>query len=102
MKMVYSNENRFFVIFVKNLIETDGIDVFIKNEYAQGGVGEISAFDCWPEVWIVNDVDFDRAMEVVTLSQQRTNKPDWICKQCSEENDVSFEVCWNCSSAENN
>ena len=98
MKMVYSHENSFLVNNVKNLIEARDIDVFIKNEYAQGGVGEISAFDCWPEVWIINDGDFDRAMEVVISSQNRTNEPDWVCHHCSEKNDASFELCWNCQS----
>jgi hypothetical protein len=102
MKMVYSNENSFLVNNMKNLIEAQSIDVFIKNEYAQGGVGEISAFDCWPELWVVDDADYERVMAVVTSYQQPIQGPDWVCNQCTEANDVSFEVCWNCSSAENN
>ncbi|MFT6927465.1 MAG: hypothetical protein ACJAZP_003101 [Psychromonas sp.] len=96
MKMVYSNENQFLVSNVKNLIEAQEIDTFIKNEFAQGAAGEISPLDSWPEVWIYNDSDFDRAVEIVTLSQRRSTTVDWICENCSEKNDPSFEICWNC------
>ena len=96
MKLVYTNENSFLVNNVRNLIETQDIEVFVKNEYAQGAVGEISAFDSWPELWVVNDSDFDRAMEVVESSQQSKDTVEWICKNCSETNDSSFEICWKC------
>ncbi len=99
MKMVYSNENNFLVNNVKNLIEAQGMSTFIKNEFAQGAVGEISAFDAWPEVWIHDDQYFDRAMAIVKSAQHSSKAEDWICKNCSETNDPSFEICWNCQCA---
>jgi len=96
MKMVYTNENHFLVNNVKNLIEAQEISTFLKNEFAQGAIGEISAFDSWPEVWVFDDSDFDHAVEIVKLSQTNNNTVDWICKNCSEKNAPSFEICWNC------
>ena len=96
MKMVYCNENHFLVNNVKNLIEAQEISTFIKNEFAQGAGGEISAFDTWPEVWVVNDSDFDRATEILKSSQNSPKGEDWTCKSCSEKNDYSFDMCWNC------
>jgi len=96
MKMVYSHENLFFVSNVKNLIEAQAIDTFLKNEFAQGAIGEISAFDSWPEIWVVNDSDFDRAVDIVKSSHSSSNMVDWICNNCCETNDPSFEICWNC------
>jgi hypothetical protein len=81
---------------VKNLIEAQEINTFLKNEFAQGAVGEISVFDSWPEVWVVDDSDFDRAIEIVKSSQHINNAADWICQNCSETNAPSFELCWNC------
>jgi hypothetical protein len=98
MKKVYTNEISLLVSNMRNIIEAQKIEVFIKNEYAQGAVGEVSAFDAWPEIWVVNDNDFDRAMEIVNSSQRIENTVDWICKNCAEENDSSFEVCWKCQS----
>ncbi len=82
----------------KNLIDAQGISTFIKNEFAQGAVGEISAFDAWPELWVTNDEDFEQAIEILKSSQNSDKGEDWICQSCSEENDPSFEVCWNCQS----
>ncbi len=55
MKLVFTNESTFLVNNVKNLLEAQKIKVFIKNEYAQGAIGEISPFDSWPELWVIND-----------------------------------------------
>jgi hypothetical protein len=98
MKMVYSNESLFLVNNVKNLIDAQGISSFIKNEFSQGAIGEISAFDAWPEVWITDDADFERAIKIINESQSSDKGEDWICQQCSEQNAPSFEVCWSCGS----
>ena len=96
MKMVYTNESGFLVNNVKNLIEAQKIEVFLKNEYAQGAAGGISAFDSWPEIWVVHDSDVDSVIEIVQSSQSSSNTADWVCKNCSETNDSSFEICWKC------
>jgi hypothetical protein len=98
MKMIYSNESIFLVSNVKNLIEAQGISVFLKNEFAQGAIGGISAFDSWPEVWVTNDADFEQATQITDLSQSNAKTEDWICQQCSEQSAPSFEVCWSCGS----
>lgn len=96
MKMVYTNESQFLATNVKNLIEAQKIKTFLKNEFAQGAVGEISAFDAWPEVWVTNDSDFERAVKIAESSLSTIETADWTCKNCSEKNDPSFEICWNC------
>jgi len=101
MKQIYTNENMLLANNVKNIIEAEGIAVFIKNEFSQGAVGEISIFDSWPEVWVVNDADFSRAKEIVELSNRRENTVDWHCEKCSESNDSSFEICWKCNEERN-
>lgn len=98
MKMVYTNENHFLVNNIQNLIEAQAIKTFIKNEFAQGAVGEISAFDAWPEVWITVDADYDRAMEIVNTSENTGKGEDWVCNNCSENNGSAFEFCWSCQS----
>lgn len=95
MKLVYTNENSFIVNNIKNLLQTQGIETFLKNEFANGAVGEISTFDAWPEVWVVDDTDFERAAGIVQLAQHN-DALDWTCKQCSELNAPSFDLCWNC------
>jgi peptide subunit release factor 1 (eRF1) len=96
MKMIYTDENAFLTSNIKNLLEAQNIAVFVKNEYSQGAVGEISAFDAWPQVWVLHDVDYERAVDIVALSKARVGGTDWQCPTCNEENDASFELCWNC------
>jgi hypothetical protein len=96
MKMIYTNENSFLANNMKNLIATQNIKVFLKNEFSQGAVGEISAFDSWPEVWVVNEEDYNQAIAIVNSSHNSEDTVDWICTNCSETNDYSFEICWSC------
>ncbi|MGB2742571.1 MAG: DUF2007 domain-containing protein [Cognaticolwellia sp.] len=96
MKMVYTGESLFLVNNAKNIIESVGISTFIKNEFAQGAVGEVSAFDSWPELWVIDDNDYDKAKAAIASSLQSRNMAEWVCKQCNEKNDASFEICWQC------
>jgi len=97
--MVYSNESTFLANNVKNLLQAQAIESFIKNEFAQGAIGEISAFDAWPEVWVLEDADFDRAITLIEASQHNESSADWVCPACLEENSASFEICWHCQHA---
>lgn len=96
MIKVYSNESSLIVNHIKNLIEAQGISVMLKNEFAQGAVGEIAAFDAWPELWVTEERDAPRALEIVESAQQPLDAPDWFCHSCGEQNASSFELCWNC------
>ena len=96
MKLVYTNENRLLVGNAKNLLEAESIDVFLKNEFAQSGIGETSPIDTWPELWVLNDGDYDRAVTILENSLSAESAPEWVCEKCGETNDASFEVCWNC------
>jgi hypothetical protein len=96
MKLIYSCENHFLIANAKNIVEGMGIATFIKNEFATGAIGEISAFDCWPELWIVNDSDYDKATEAIAAMTPSESASTWVCSQCLEVNEPSFEFCWNC------
>ena len=96
MKLVYTHENGFVVSNIKHLIEANNIGTFIKNEYAQGAIGEISVFDTWPELWITDDSDFELAMAIINTTIKQNDLPEWRCKRCKESNDASFDLCWHC------
>ncbi|WDE08323.1 DUF2007 domain-containing protein [Thalassomonas viridans] len=98
MKLVYTNENLFLVANVKNILEAQRIEVMLKNEFSLGAIGEISAFDAWPELWLVNESDYEKAMAVIEASSSHKGADEWICNHCCERNDASFEICWNCQS----
>jgi hypothetical protein len=96
MKKLYTHENRMIIFNLKNVMQGEGINVIVMNEYSSGGAGDLATFDTWPELWVEDDSQFDRA-EVI-LKQIVSNPKDefWFCRGCQEKNDVAFKLCWNC------
>jgi len=98
MRMIYTHENRLMTHNIKNLLEAKGIEVMMKNDPLQGAVGELSAFDAWSEVWIVNDEHFDYAESIIKDGLSEQYQGSWNCRQCNESNEANFDLCWNCQS----
>ncbi len=98
MKLIYTNENRFLVNNVKNIVENAGIEVTLKNEFSGGAAGELVVFETWLELWVVDDADYDEAMGLIEALNSSEKGHDWVCSQCGETNDASFEICWKCQS----
>lgn len=96
MKLVYTHENRFLVGNAQNILEQAGIRVVWKNEFSSGAIGEISPFDTWPELWVVEDTDYQQAINILSNAFNTSTAPEWQCTQCHEHNDAAFETCWNC------
>ncbi|WP_158971427.1 DUF2007 domain-containing protein [Paraglaciecola sp. L3A3] len=99
MEKVFSDNDRFRVWQVKQLIEEQGIKCFIKNEFAIGAMGELSPLDVLPEVWIYDLQWLPKVKAFISefLAQPVSEIP-WCCPQCQEKNEANFEVCWQCSS----
>lgn len=96
MKVVYSNQNKILVENARNLLAHNGISSILKNEFASGALGELSAIDTWPELW-VTDGDYDSASALVsTLAADPEGQP-WLCDHCGEQNEASFDMCWHCN-----
>ena len=96
MKLIYTNENIFLVNNVKNIIENAGIAVTIKNEFSSSIAGEVPFDQTWPELWVLEDSDFDKAMEIVDSAHNHKKGEDWFCNKCGEANGPAFEICWQC------
>ena len=99
MKHIYTHDNILVLHSVKNLLTLNSIESFVRNEHtipvgAQHGISNI-----FHELWIVNDQDYQKAVSTIdTEIENPTQKAPWLCAQCNEENDGSFEICWQCQS----
>ncbi len=82
----------------KNLLEAEGIPCQIRNEHLGSIMGEMPFVEVWPELWVVNDLDFDRATQLITAADAESPDTPWRCKKCGEENEGQFAACWNCGS----
>ncbi|GGD49453.1 hypothetical protein GCM10011357_01780 [Lacimicrobium alkaliphilum] len=97
MLKVYSSEDRFMVQQIKDLLESKGIHCFIKNEFAIGGAGDLSPFDCWPEVWVTDNDWKSKAQSLIKdIETQWQQGTEWCCDNCGETNGGGFELCWQC------
>lgn len=96
MKLIYTHENRLLVNNIRNIVENAGIAVVLKNEFAGGGMGELSPFDTWLELWVLEDADFEKAQKIVDTETEPCGLQEWQCSQCFEMNSDSFEICWQC------
>jgi len=61
-------------------------------------MGEIPLNEVWPELWVVNDDDFDMAVRILkeVNSALEVKIESWICHKCKEQVDEGFGECWNC------
>ena len=99
MKKVFTHENRMILFNLKNLLQAEGIETVVVNEFAGGGVGDLAAFDTWPELWVEDDRQFALAEAIVHDVMFSERRQDWYCRGCQEKNAAAFQVCWKCGRA---
>lgn len=105
MLRLFSHHDRFEVYRIFNMLDDAGIPCFVKNELIQGAIGDIPPQDSEPEVWL-HDVQWeDKAKQLISefnreqQSMQSENQSPWICANCDENNEPSFNVCWMCQAS---
>ncbi|PCJ44016.1 MAG: hypothetical protein COA99_07410 [Moraxellaceae bacterium] len=97
MKLIYRNSNRAFIYSAKNVLALSSIECFLKNEHSNTSGGELGIANMFLELWILKDEDFVKASEIIdTQFENPVIKAPWVCAECKEENDGSFEFCWQC------
>ena len=96
MKKLYTHENRMIVFNLKNVLQAEGIETVVVNEFAAGGAGDLATFDTWPELWVEDDGKLEQAQAIIQGILTSGATSDWVCRTCQEQNDASFQFCWNC------
>jgi len=99
MKLLYTNENRYLVHNIQNIVENSGIAIMLKNEFAAGAAGDLAPHETWLELWVLHDDDYNIAMKVISSSFSSEDDAKWVCNHCQEINDASFDFCWNCQNS---
>lgn len=68
MKFLCSDKSLGRCDMLKALLEANGIECVLKNEYmpfSGSGIGVFSPDPVYPELWVVDDNQYDEAMVVV-------------------------------------
>jgi len=100
MKKVYESINFHQVGFRQSILQEAGIECSIRNEGGAGLSGEVPFTEVYPELWVNDDGDEARALELLAAQSgaqaAALDSPDWTCPQCGETVPGNFETCWNC------
>jgi hypothetical protein len=99
VKKVTSCDSLVTINHYKNLLESEGISAFLKNEHLGSIVGEMPFQEVWPQLWVSNDLDYDRAVQLIDSDKLGEESPAaaWTCSHCGTENEGQFSACWQCS-----
>ena len=60
-------------------------------------MGELAPIDVWPELWVLRDRDYERAMLLLAQSRAEIQEDEWHCPHCGSLSPATFEVCWHCA-----
>lgn len=98
MRKVYSGYDGIMVGFLKSVLEDHRIPCFVKREFLASGAGEIPPNECWPELCVTDDRDYDRAKEIIelALATDHHSNQTWQCPRCEEIIEGQFTDCWQC------
>lgn len=96
MKLVYTHPSGIVVAQARSALQLAGIDTVLRNEYAAGAMGELAPIDTWPELWVVNDRDYELAASLLEESRNQGEAHEWRCEKCGRSSPDTFEWCWHC------
>ena len=96
MKRLYAAASLPEAYLLRGLLARAGIEVRVFNEHAAGATGEIPFTHSYPELWLVDERDSERAREVVDGYERRVVTGTRACPGCGEDNPDTFELCWRC------
>ena len=86
----------------QSILESNGIETYMKNRFGTSGAGELPFVEVVPQLWVLNEADETRALELIGEIQtagQEQPKEDWVCSECNTELEAAFTHCWKCSAA---
>ena len=102
MKKVYENMEYTRVGYFQSILEGEGIRTTIKNYGASTAMGELPFTEVFPELWVLDDQDFERAAKLIRDELDEPPKPktgEWTCSKCGSVVDAGYSECWKCGAS---
>ena len=97
MKPLLSSLNALEIHHLKNVLETEGIRCWIKNELLSRLAGEVPFVECAMELHLLREEDRVRAEALLEAWRRGvTGGPPWTCAECGELLEGQFSACWKC------
>ena len=104
MKKVYEHPDFPMVGHLQSILESEGIRTDVRNEGGSSLAGEVPFTQVFPELWVVETKDIERAKGIIANYQApesaaSADLKDWICSNCKKTVDGGYAECWNCGTA---
>jgi len=98
MIKVYEDFNFSRVGQMQSLLESHGIQTFLKNEFGSSVVGELPFVEVIPQLFVLERKDVKRAQGLISDEEQGAEPGEaWVCPECGAEVDGNFSRCWRCA-----
>ena len=81
---------------ILDLLDQHHIKALLQNANASAAMGEVPFTHAYPEVWLNNEQDFDKAKQLIADFEQAATDEQWLCQSCQEFSPVTFDFCWAC------
>jgi Putative prokaryotic signal transducing protein len=96
MKLLRASRTHGDLERIREVLQNAGI----HGELLSGLAGDIPSSDSTPEVWLMDDGQYDQARQILAalLSEPVSSQPPWKCPQCGEVLEAQFDSCWRCGS----
>ncbi|MDX1900810.1 MAG: DUF2007 domain-containing protein [Gammaproteobacteria bacterium] len=91
MKKIIASQDITLMNIYKQLLEDNNIAATIKNYYLTSGIGDLPPNECVPELWILDDHQFEQAKALLKPEKNTA----WQC-DCGENIEGEFAQCWKC------
>jgi len=101
MIKVFEDFDIMMVGHFQSVLESNGIDTFMKNQFGTSGAGELPFVEVVPQLWVLNESEAGRARELIReLRVDESSEPTqaWDCPECGTAQEPAFTHCWKCSS----
>ena len=99
MKKLYVSQSLIDVESRKELLDQAEIHSTIKNQRSAMLGGEVPFAEVFPELWVLQDEDFERAQSLLKDWEEAPplDNTAWTCVSCGEIHQKEFTTCWKCN-----
>ncbi len=73
MIKVFEDFDIALVGYYQSVLEANGIQTFMKNQFGTGGLGELPFVEVIPQIWVLNDAEEPRARSLIKELQEDLN-----------------------------
>ncbi|MDN3638595.1 DUF2007 domain-containing protein [Simiduia curdlanivorans] len=98
MIKIFTANTLFELQLIRNQFDFAGLETQVRNEFAGGAMGELPVWDCWPELWLLDESKLDKARAIVALFSPTSDaeRPEIRCTICGNACPGNFQRCWHC------